>query len=53
MYKDTERAGLKQERAEGETHHEAQKAVIAGTNAQVLETECNASVADIPAALVC
>ena len=56
MYKDTESAGLKREPATGETHHEAQKAVIAGTNAQVLDTEANksnASAADVPGALIC
>ena len=56
MYKDTDSAGPKPERADGETQHETQMAVIAGTPAQALDTEANksnASAADVPGPLVC
>lgn len=43
MYKDTDSAGLKPERADVETQHKAQRAVIVGTPAQVIDTEANKS----------
>lgn len=52
MHKDTENAGPKQERADGASQHEAQKAVIAVTPAQAIDTEA-ISAADVPGALVC